>query len=607
MTRAATRDVVIVTPWYPTPEEAYHGVFVRDTVAALAIEPERIRIVHLARLGAHEPATTEIVATPEGELLRIGIPILAGTARSEVARRQRDVLRAHDALAGATVIHAHVGLPTGWAAAAAAPDGARLVVTEHATYLREELRTVSGRQAYREVLDRVSTLHMVSEAEAERVRALYPEHASRVIATGNPVRPPRHPMPPRGPGPLDRWLYIGNLIPRKGVQQLLESFALFHRDRPTASLTLVGGGPLEGFLWEQTAELGLTAHVRFAGPQGPEDLVDLARWGDVLVHLSAFETFGLTPVEAALNGLAVVVTRCGGPEETLLESAAAGIARLVPAGASPEVVVAAVRSLESSAPDARASQALTDLHERYAAGPWGRRMTATLLPSGHAGDVAASVPETDADSPDGAACAGGLPRRVLLLANSPVGRRKVRELVPMTLRHDVPLMVVTNRSSMAAALDRRVRVLDIQPATSWLPLQLLESALLVGVPRLILSTAERLAGLVARVPGRVGRLALAGQRRVGAVRTRAIDLGNRIHDSVLHPLVYAVTDPIPNARYVMRHRASIDEFDPSHVFYADSESLAIAWRLVRAWPDLDVDRLPRTIDYWEFLRPAPVD
>ncbi|MBZ2196454.1 glycosyltransferase family 4 protein [Occultella gossypii] len=592
-TPAPTRDVVIVTPWYPTPGDPYHGVFVRDTVAALRIPSSRIRIVHLTRLAPDTAESTQILDTPEGQLLRIGIPIRPSTARSEVARLQRDALLRYDALAGAEVIHAHVGLPTGWAAAAAAPAGVRLVVTEHATYLREELRTVTGRRSYGQVLERLSALLMVGEAEAERVRSLYPQHGSRVVAVGNPVRGPRRPVAPRSPGALDRWLYIGNLIPRKGVQELLESFALFHTDRPTAHLTLVGGGPLETALRERAAELGLAERVRFAGPQEPEDLADLASWGDVLVHLSAFETFGLTPVEAALNGLAVVVTRCGGPEETLLEAAAAGVVRFVPVGAKPQAVVAAVHSLESSPPDPHAARVLADLYERYAAGPWGHRVTEMLQPAG--ADTDGEAERLVVADP-----------RVLVLANSPSGCRKVRDLVPATLRGDAALMVITNRSSLTVALDRRVRVLDIQRATSRLPLHLLESTMLVALPQLALGALEGLTGIAGGAPGRAGRAAHAIQRRVGNARAATTGLATRIHDRVLHPMIYAVTEPIPNARFVMRHgQAGIDDFDPTDVFYADSESLAIAWRLARDRPGLRVERLPRTIDYWDLVRPTP--
>lgn len=38
---------------------------------------------------------------------------------------------------------------------------------------------------------------------------------------------------------------------------------------------------------------------------------------DLLVHPSRYETFGMTVVEAVAAGMPVLVTRCGGPEQTL--------------------------------------------------------------------------------------------------------------------------------------------------------------------------------------------------------------------------------------------------------------------------------------------------
>jgi glycosyltransferase involved in cell wall biosynthesis len=56
----------------------------------------------------------------------------------------------------------------------------------------------------------------------------------------------------RGEGPL--FLCISQLVPRKGIQDLLHAFACLHRRRPGARLLLIGKGSLESVVREHVAE-----------------------------------------------------------------------------------------------------------------------------------------------------------------------------------------------------------------------------------------------------------------------------------------------------------------------------------------------------------------
>jgi glycosyltransferase involved in cell wall biosynthesis len=57
------------------------------------------------------------------------------------------------------------------------------------------------------------------------------------------------------------------------------------------------------------SSLGVGNRVRFLGVRN--DLTDLYRAADVLIQMSAYETFSLVLVEAALSGLALVSTDVG--------------------------------------------------------------------------------------------------------------------------------------------------------------------------------------------------------------------------------------------------------------------------------------------------------
>src|SRR5690606_36571013 len=89
--------------------------------------------------------------------------------------------------------------------------------------------------------------------------------------------------------------------------------------------------------------------VRFHGPATQAELPGLFADADVLVHLSSYETFGLTVVEAAMTGLPVLVTACGGPQETLSDAQAQGLATIVRNLPEPEDVVEGIADLAERA------------------------------------------------------------------------------------------------------------------------------------------------------------------------------------------------------------------------------------------------------------------
>jgi glycogen(starch) synthase len=76
----------------------------------------------------------------------------------------------------------------------------------------------------------------------------------------------------------------------------------------------------------------------------------LMREHDLLVHPSRYETFGVVVVEAAAAGMPVIVTRCGGPEQTLagVESDAGELIEVEDDSAG---IVAAYRRLADRFPD----------------------------------------------------------------------------------------------------------------------------------------------------------------------------------------------------------------------------------------------------------------
>ena len=106
-----------------------------------------------------------------------------------------------------------------------------------------------------------------------------------------------------------RFLFVGQLIPRKNVGALLEAFASIRGAQDT--LTLVGSGPLENSLRTVANDLAPDA-VTFCGHLDGDDLFEAYAAADTLVLPSTQDVYGLVANEALAAGLTVVISdACG--------------------------------------------------------------------------------------------------------------------------------------------------------------------------------------------------------------------------------------------------------------------------------------------------------
>lgn len=121
----------------------------------------------------------------------------------------------------------------------------------------------------------------------------------------------------RHPGPL-RILFVGNLIPRKGLHHLLQALAAVPAPW---QLSVVGGkqhgDPYTKKVERQMAELGLARQVHFLGRVSDSELVDCYTTHHLLA-MPSFEGFGIAFLEAQRFGLPVVAFDTGAVREVIL-------------------------------------------------------------------------------------------------------------------------------------------------------------------------------------------------------------------------------------------------------------------------------------------------
>ena len=109
-------------------------------------------------------------------------------------------------------------------------------------------------------------------------------------------------------------LFVGRLVPYKGLELLLRAFHQIHQHNSTVHLAIVGSGPLESKLKKISTQTGLSTAVHFLGVLPRRRLRDAYSACDIFVlpSRSRSEAFGIVQLEAMAQEKPVVATSVGG-------------------------------------------------------------------------------------------------------------------------------------------------------------------------------------------------------------------------------------------------------------------------------------------------------
>ena len=110
-------------------------------------------------------------------------------------------------------------------------------------------------------------------------------------------------------------LALARLVPRKGIDVLVNALAILARDGLAAELWIAGDGPEEGALKALVSKLGLDG-IRFLGRR--TDVADLLGACDVVAVPSRLEGLGVAALEAMAAGRPVVASAVGGLAEAVV-------------------------------------------------------------------------------------------------------------------------------------------------------------------------------------------------------------------------------------------------------------------------------------------------
>lgn len=130
--------------------------------------------------------------------------------------------------------------------------------------------------------------------------------------------------------PLDKFivLQLGRMVPRKGIDTVIEALALLRRSYAVDATLLVAGGedaggkrgnPELARLRGLARDLGVREHVQFVGRKERSELRYYYSAADVFATTPWYEPFGITAVEAMACARPVVGANVGGIKSTVVD------------------------------------------------------------------------------------------------------------------------------------------------------------------------------------------------------------------------------------------------------------------------------------------------
>jgi colanic acid/amylovoran biosynthesis glycosyltransferase len=140
-------------------------------------------------------------------------------------------------------------------------------------------------------------------------------------------------------------VWVGRFAPQKGIPLLLEACRLLHVRGVAFRLTLVGGGPLEGWLQSEIASAGLEKQMILVGWKTAAEIGDQIDRSRGMVVASFAEGLPVVIMEAMARARPVVTTRIAGIPE-LVEAGRNGW--VVSAGRADDLADAMSEMLQAS-------------------------------------------------------------------------------------------------------------------------------------------------------------------------------------------------------------------------------------------------------------------
>ena len=323
--------ILFITASYPDKEHPYTGIFVREHAKAVQLYndvvvlhccieyPQKKRLWHIEE--EKDISVTENITTYR--VWYRSLPLPRGRARVSYPICIYSVYRAFFWLVEhgirPDVIHAHffrAGVPACYIGRV---FGLPVVITEHSSAFPQKLLGWDGILEARFAFQRANMVLPVSKALQQSIEGYGIEAHFTVI--GNAVDTSLfHPgYLPKQQNDIKRLLFVGFLLPVKGLNYLFHALAMLHRDRDDWRLDVIGDSPSRAEYEKMAKELGLEKKITFHGLKPKSEVAEFMRQADFFVLPSIWENMPCVLIESMCCGLPIISTTVGGIPEMVPE------------------------------------------------------------------------------------------------------------------------------------------------------------------------------------------------------------------------------------------------------------------------------------------------
>lgn len=343
--------VLFLSHWYPSAQNPIAGVFVREHARAAA-QMDEVVVLHAA--GPRRDLTGLWQMEEERDpVLSGGIPTYRVWHRPSPLPGLTTFFYLWAAIRAAThlrrtgfrpdILHAHIyeaGVP-----AVILGRWWRLpvVITEHSSDFPR--RRLPPLQVWKARLAFAAAIWVLPVSQALQDGIERYGIRARFKVMPNAVDPAlfHPPAQPRSQSSITRLLFVGSLIPIKGVPTLLQALAQVNRQRQDWRLDLIGDGPQRPDYERMAVSLGLADQVCFCGRKTKAEVAESMRQADLFILPSLWENAPCVIGEAQASGLPVLGAHTGGMAEMIT----AETGRLAPVGDAHALAAALVEMLEN--------------------------------------------------------------------------------------------------------------------------------------------------------------------------------------------------------------------------------------------------------------------
>lgn len=329
--------VLFLARWYPTPDHAYYGIFIREHAKAVRAAGDEVAVLHLTGISGGGRGLWRMVEELDPKITE-GIPTYHVYHRSVSIRRLgrisywltyglfiwsaiRSARRLRSRGFRPDVIHGHVysaGVP---AVIVGRLFGRPVVITEHLTDFTRRTLSPGARKRARFAFSRAARVLPVCRSLEQGITAYGITADFEVVPNAVDTSVFFEGERNRGVGEARHLIFVGNLEPtqHKGFPTLVAALTLLNERRGDWHLDVVGTGPSLAESERLVAEANLSGKIEFLGARPKGEIAALMRSADLFVLPSRFENLPCVLIEAMASGLPVVSTGVGGIPEMISE------------------------------------------------------------------------------------------------------------------------------------------------------------------------------------------------------------------------------------------------------------------------------------------------